>query len=49
MHNKFVCATLLAAVMLSGCSTVKNILPDDEKVDYKRARSEERLELPPDP
>ncbi len=48
MLNKLTYATLLAALTLSGCSTVKNMMPDDEKVDYKRARTEARLELPPD-
>lgn len=47
MHNKLFFATLLSAVLLAGCSTIEKVMPG-EKVDYKSARTEPRLELPPD-
>jgi outer membrane protein assembly factor BamC len=47
-----VLSVALFAVMLSGCGTVtdwkKEYLPDEKKVDYKKAKAENQLELPPD-
>jgi len=40
------------ALVIAGCGTIKNLkeefLPDEKKVDYREAREEPTLEIPPD-
>ena len=49
--TRILALSMLTAVM-AGCGTVKNIkeefLPDKKKVDYREAREEPTLEVPPD-
>ncbi len=49
--NRILVLSVLAAV-IAGCGTVKSIkeefLPDKKKVDYREAREEPQLEVPPD-
>ena len=45
---KFNYLVLSAVMVVSGCSTVGNLLDSDSSVDYKSSKTAQKLEVPPD-
>ena len=39
---------VVAVLLVSACSTVKKVAPGQDKVDYKKSKVTESLEVPPD-
>jgi outer membrane protein assembly factor BamC len=48
IYSRVVLLPVVAALLVSACSSVKKVVPGQDKVDYKKSEVTESLEVPPD-